>query len=407
LNDGSRPRVLVCATMWWPLSARLAMAFLRHGCDVCALCPPGHPLRFVTGIDSISLYRGSDSATALKAAITAARADLIVPGDDGVVWQLHELHAREPALRPLIEKSLGSADAYPAIRSRGQFLQTAKDLGIRIPSTRTINSEKDLDKLPEGLPAVLKLDGTWGGTGVSIVRSHSEALTAFRALARPVGAATACKRWLVNSDPIALWMWRRRGAARVTVQQFIPGRPANTMFACWQGELLGLVTVEVIASQGATGAATIVRIVNNEQIAEAARLLARKFTLSGFHGLDFILERETGDAYLIELNPRCTQLGHLPLPSQGDLAEALCKMLRNEPDCEIEDPIHGDTVAFFPQAFHWNPKSPYLRSGYHDVPWEHPELVRQLLREPWPERQWLSRLYHWFRPHNREKEVEF
>jgi serine phosphatase RsbU (regulator of sigma subunit) len=31
----------------------------------------------------------------------------------------------------------------------------------------------------------------------------------------------------------------------------------------------------------------------------------------------------TGAAYLIELNPRCTQLGHLRLPGQGDLAGVL------------------------------------------------------------------------------------
>jgi hypothetical protein len=42
------PKVLLVTSNWWPLSARLAMALLRHGCKVAALCPPGHPLRYVT-----------------------------------------------------------------------------------------------------------------------------------------------------------------------------------------------------------------------------------------------------------------------------------------------------------------------------------------------------------------------
>jgi hypothetical protein len=410
LNQGPRPRILVCASMWWPLSARLAMAFVRHGCAVSGLCPPGHPLRFISGIESVYLYKGLDSLGSLESAILAARPDLIVPGDDSVVWQLHALHARNIELQPLIERSLGDKDGYPEIRSRGAFLQVAHELGIRIPSARTVLSEEDIKSWNADTQAVLKLDGTCGGMGVCIARSRAEAAAALRTLSRPIGAGTAWKRWLINRDPVALWVGNRHEKPRVTIQEFIQGRPANAMIACWQGEVVGTIIVEVIASQGATGAATVVRVVRNEEIERAGQLIAAKFKLSGFHGLDFILERETGAPYLIELNPRCTQLGHLRLPSQGDLATTICAKLRDEPQSAAEtvkDSIPGNTVAFFPQAFNWNPKSPYLRSGYHDVPWEEPALVRELLRSSWPERQWLYRAYHSFRPLKREDEVEF
>lgn len=217
----------------------------------------------------------------------------------------------------------------------------------------------------------------------------------------------AWKRFLINRDPFALWAWRRPEAPHVTVQQFIPGRPANTMFVCWQGEVLSTVTVEVVCAQGATGAANVVRLIQNEEIAEAARLVARRFMLNGFHGLDFVLEKGTGIPYLIELNPRCTQLGHLRLPFQGDLAGAFSAKLKGEDLPPEDDPIGGDTVAFFPQAFSWNPRSPYLRHGYHDVPWEEPDLLRELLREPWPDRQLLARIYHRFRPPKQPAEVQF
>jgi ATP-grasp domain len=401
--------VLVCATMWWPLSARLAIAFLRNGCRVSAVCPPGHPLRFVTGIESLYLYRGLRSLGSLTAAILAAQPTLIVPCDDGVVWQLHQIHAENPELQSLIERSLGSKEHFQIIRSRAAFLQAAAELGICVPVTRTVASQADVKDWWADTPAVLKLDGTWGGSGVVIGRSLEETLLAFDRFSQPMGAGMAWKRWLINRDPIALWSWRRREASSVTIQEYVSGRPANAMIACWQGELLATVTVEVLTSQGATGAAIAVRLVKNDEIEQAARLLARVFKLSGFHGLDFIIEHKTGKANLIEINPRCTQLGHLRLPLQGDLAGTISAKLWDEPvpTPQQQDCIHGQTIAFFPQTFNWNPKSVYLRNGKHDVPWEEPELVRELFRDAWPERQWLSRIYHHFRVLKRPEEVNF
>jgi hypothetical protein len=182
------------------------------------------------------------------------------------------------------------------------------------------------------------------------------------------------------------------------------------MIACWQGELLAIVSVEVLTAQGVTGAATAVRLLQNKEMEQTARRLARELMLNGFHGLDFVIEEHTGAAYLIELNPRCTQLGHLRLPPHGDLAGAISANLWKEPestDLDEENFIQEDTIAFFPQTFNWNPKSPYLRSGYHDVPWEEPALLRELLRKSWPERQWLYRIYHYYRPVKQQQEVKF
>jgi len=81
--------------------------------------------------------------------------------------------------------------------------------------------------------------------------------------------------------------------------------------------------------------------------------------------------------------------------------------LKGEPVPEPRDCISGDTVAFFPQAFNWNPKSVYLWRGHHDVPWEEPVLFRELLRDSWPDRQWLSKIYHYFRAPKRQEEVRF
>lgn len=357
-------------------------------------------LRHVRGLSHIYPYRAFRSSASLESAIRKAKPDLIVPCDDRVVWQLHELHARNPDLRPCIEASLGAADGYEILRRRESLLLTAEKLGIRIPYTQRITGEDDIRAwFSQVAPAaVLKLDGSWGGEGVQFAHSEAQAIAAWRELSQPAGLGTALKRTIINRDALALWSWRKQTKPVVTMQRFIQGRPANSMLACWQGELLADASVEVLESQGATGAAFVVRILENEEMHEAGRRLAKELKLTGFFGLDFMIEDATGAAYLIEMNPRCTQLGHLPF-AHGTLAGALVAQLTQQQQKSASSlQLKDGTIAFFPQAILWNPQSPYLHSGYHDIPWEQPQLVRELLLDIWPERQRISRIYHSFRP---------
>jgi hypothetical protein len=162
------------------------------------------------------------------------------------------------------------------------------------------------------------------------------------------------------------------------------------------------VMVEVLWSHGATGAALVVRLIDHSEMAQAACKLAKRLELSGFHGLDFVLEADSGAAYLIELNPRCTQLGHLSIARQGSLAGLLCRKLGvpSLPSTPRKQNIAltpGETIAFFPKAFA-NPTFGYQGKGYQDLPRDQPELMRELMKEDWPDRQWPARLYHFVRP---------
>jgi hypothetical protein len=376
------------------------MAFLQSGCRVAAVCPLGHPLRTVIGMDSISTYRSLNSIGSLKAAIESARPDFIIPCDDGAVWQLHELYARDTELRPLIERSMGSADAYAALESRRQTLQIAVELGIRVPPTWPIETARDFDNPQLEWPAVLKIDGTWGGDGVVHVRDPFHAEQVFPSLFGARRTVLAWKHFLVNRHPLALWLWRRRNGSIVTLQKFISGRQATTMFACWQGEVLASVTVEVLVTNVPGGAATILRLLNNQEIESASRLLARRFKLSGFHGLDFVIDDATQAAYLIEMNPRATQLGHLSVSPEGNLADALSTRLMNRTGSRTTSArqIKNDTIALFPHAWKTDPGNQFLTTGYHDVPWEQPALVRELMRDPWPDRRPLNRILKGLRP---------
>jgi len=386
--------VLLVSSIRWPLTAKLALAFLRHGCNVEAVCPPDHPFSFVSGISKFYPYRGLDSLQSLYEAITQAKPDFVVPCDDGVVWQLHELHRNKPELRPLIERSLGAASGYETVDCRAKLMQIAKELQIRVPQTKEVEDVKDLRRWfsSPGVSGVLKLDRTCGGKGVRFAHSLPEAERALSAMRQPANIATALGRWLLIHDALAFWKWKNHRQPVFTLQQYIKGRPANTMLACRDGKVLAMVTVEVLYAQSSTGTALVVRMIDNDEIKTCAERIAQRLELSGFHGLDFMIEDETGHAYLIELNPRCTQLGHLQTALQGDLVGVFCDSFCNASSVQGR-PIYEETIAFFPEALFSNPECPFLKTSYVDVPWEEPKLVKELMRGDWRDRRLLARLH--------------
>jgi hypothetical protein len=326
---------------------------------------------------------------------------VVVPCDDGVVAQLHALHERDPSLRSLIEHSLGPPESFSAVESRYHFLNTALELGIRVPRMRRVANAGDLAAWHADVSsvAVLKVDGETGGNGVRISHSLDESLAAWQELHAPCGSATAWKRLAIDRDPLALWLRQRHRQREVTVQEFIPGRPANSMLVCRRGELLSMVSVVVVATDGPTGAAMIVRVIQNERMKQAADLVVSRLKLSGFYGLDFIMESVTGVPYLIEMNPRCTQLGHIEFAGEGCLAGVLSAAMRGEPRPLAQNPIRTDKIALFPQALAAGEVCrPHIDASYHDLPSEEPQLMGELMLKSWPQRRWGARLYHAFKP---------
>lgn len=394
----TNPSVLMLAAKWWPLSARLAISLNRHGCRVSAVCPDGHPLTHVSVIDRIHRYAGIFSLPCVRRLIHDAQPDIIIPCDDGVVGQLHAIHRLDPSLRPLIERSLGSPESYPVVRSRYDMLSIAKSLGVRVPETRKVASDRDLHSWHAEVAstAVLKVDGESGGNGVRICTALDDSLSAWRQLRERISYAAACKRFIVDRNPLTLWQRYTAATPEVTVQEFIRGRPANAMMLCRDGEMLAVVSVVVVVAESSVGAATVVRVIDDQRMKFAARSLASRLKLSGFFGLDFMID-ESGEPILIEMNPRCTQLGHFELPEQGSLAGVFSASLRGEPPPKPDRPVRQKTIALFPQALAAGELcTPYIAASYHDVPTEEPRLVRELELPSWPQRQWTSRLYHHF-----------
>ena len=390
--------VLLTATLRWPVAARLAMVFADLGCRVEAVCPRQHPVARIRGIDRVHPHSVLRPLASLRAAIEAATPDLIIPCDDNAALQLTQLYqSAGPAsagLRALLVRSLGTPEACALATVRGRLLALAAQEGIRIPATEVVATSNGLHEwlLQHRLPAVIKIDATWGGQGVAIVHGHDEARRVFDAMAKGPSVLEAVARMLLDRDPTQLLNLLKPERPTVTLQDFIQGTPANRAVACWQGKVLAGTSVAAVETQHLTGPATVVRVIENLEMNDAVARLVARLGLSGLWGVDFVLEESTGAAFLIEMNPRATPICHLPLGPGHDLPAALCAQLSGAPSAWRE-PIEQDVVALFPGEWRRQPASPYLNSAHHDIPWDEPELVRDCVDRPWAERGFIARFW--------------
>lgn len=394
-------RILLTASLRWPLAARLAIAFADLGCHVEALCPRGHPLTLITAARRVHRHRALAPLGSLRDAIAAAIPDLIVPCDDGAALHLDALHRQAGSersgqtLRTLIELSLGAPAACTLATSREALMALASSLGVRHPGTAAIEGPAELAAWigRHGLPAVLKLNRSWGGQGVAIVHTLAEAQAALARLCSPPSLRTLAVRLLLDRDWTPLWNRVTGPDPAVSVQNFIAGTPANRAVACWRGEVLAGTSVEAVETQDATGPATVVRVIDNREMTEAARRLVAHLGLSGFWGFDFVLGANA--ACLIEVNPRATPV--CPLPAGDDLPASLLGALTGQ-SCAIARSVAHEVIALFPGETRRQPDSVHLYSAWHDVPWNEPALVQDCLAKPWAERGWIARLWAWIRP---------
>ena len=375
------------------------MALANAGCTVDAVCPAGHPLRKTKAARHAHAYRGLAPMASIAQAIAVSQPDFIVSGDDLATQHLHRLYAQEQSkgadsqVCALIERSLGNPRSFPIVSARASFMDVAVEQKVRVPATRVV---RNLDELRDwiartGFPVVLKANGTSGGEGVKIVRTLADAERCFAKLQAPPLLARAAKRAIVDHDKTLLLPSIMRRRPVVNAQVFIAGHEATSTFVCWKGTVLASLHFEVINKVSSTGFATVVRLIENSEMAFAVGALARRLDLSGFYGFDFMVEANTGHAYLIEVNPRSTQVGHLSMGSGRDLPAALYAALSGKSVQAHPKFTEKDTVALFPQEWIRDSESPFLRTAYHDVPWDEPALVRDCVSSREKQSAWYSR----------------
>jgi hypothetical protein len=395
ITGSAAPKVLLTATLKWPIVPTLAIGLAKAGCDVSIVCPGGCPLPTICSIRHVFRHRSFNPLKSLLKAVKTVRPQIIIPCDDHAVQHLHELYAHARSMgtsgcefTALIEKSLGSPDSYTIVSSRYDFLRIAREEGLRVPDTEQLNSESDLETWQKrcSYPYVLKADGTCGGYGVRVAHTPEQAEQHFSKLKHYFDFKRVFKRLLINNDPFLLWPWWRGTKSAISVQSYIEGRPANCAIFCWQGRVLAIIGVEVASTVGPTGRASVVRLSDNAEMLHAAERIAARLNLSGFFGLDFMIEKDTNLLWLIEMNPRPARPFHLQLGKGRDLIGALYAQLSAQPARDLKPVTEERMIAYFPDA--WDSNSKFLPSSYHDIPDEDPGLVQKIRQMAQPNLQW-------------------
>jgi hypothetical protein len=372
-------KVLLTTSVAWPSVARLAYGFAAAGCAVDALSPDDAPVAVSRYVSSRFSYRPLSPLVSLRTAMAASRPNLVIGCDDRAVTHLLQLYenAREGEDAPLaatIARSLGRPEIYARMISRHGFMTEARAMGIRVPDTIPVANAAELEEglSALGLPAVLKADGSWGGEGVALVHNRHEARAAYIKLANPPSRLRSVARALRRRDQHYLLSAMAPEPRIISLQQFIQGRPAASAFASWQGEIAGSLYYDVLVAEGTIGPPNVIRRIDDVEMAEASRKVAERFCLSGIHGMDFIRDA-TGAPYLIEINTRPTQGSTLAFGPGHDLPASLAACVA--PVAGMRGAIPNDLVAFFPREWRRDPVSPYLKSAYHDVPWDDPAVL--------------------------------
>ncbi len=362
------------------------------GLRVAAVAPAQHALHRMDAIATTRVCAPRSGFIASVAAAAAAlRPTIIVPGDDRAVRGLHALHgrmAREPGpaagVAAVIRRSLGDPSSFPVAAQKSRFAAFCEEEGLPIPNTVTLRRRSQFHALlaTRSLPQVLKIDGKWGGRGVRIARSSEEAAAAFDDLIEWRGWWSAIRSALEEMSPVPVLDRIRDRAPVLTMQSYVAGTLANRAVYCRDGSVLAGVTVATVRVGEETGPTTVARVIDHPEVASLTQRIVRRLNLSGFIGIDVVLEEGSGRPWLIELNPRPTQICHFAFNRETDMVGALAQELRGTTLRTLprDSAVEGRVVAFYPGEAWRDPSSAYLRAIYHDVPWHEPQFVAAYAR---------------------------
>jgi hypothetical protein len=376
---------------WGP--ARLPAALAAAGLSVAALCPDDNPVaasRHLARHFPLGPSRSAARmAAALGRAVGAWRPRLVVPADEQVVAFLQSLvlpgssraHGLDAAACRLVLESLGRAESFDAMLLKSETLALARRVGVRVPPGGTVATPAAAAALADeiGYPAYLKNSFGWAGQGVRRCDDRAAVAAAMPAPPGRLAPLRAGLRRLLGRD------WYPTGTA-IDLQRAIAGRPAMYCALAWRGALLAGFAGLPQETDGETGPSTVVRLGAHPAMAEAAEAMIRALGATGFIGFDFMIEDGTGQAYLLECNPRPIQVCHLGPRVGVDLAAALAAALAGQaPDPRGREPSGEAVVALFPQLWRQDPARFAACAALADLPWEDPGLLRRMVTEVAPD----------------------
>jgi predicted ATP-grasp superfamily ATP-dependent carboligase len=379
-----RNKVLIVAlnTHWTGIS-RLPYGLLRANLEPFALCPKSSYLaktkylkksiRFPT----FSYSRSKIIYLWIAFSILFFKPDVVIPGDEDALLALQnvgKLFAFVPffgGVSTLIRKSLAPQKFDRLFLSKSEFQEKCKEWGIRTPKNYVVkNSDEAIKKASEmGYPVVLKTDSGYGGTGVFICENKDELRSNLQKIEKVSLFAiikSYCKKMFFASAV--------NNESGISIQQYIHGITGQSPFCAENGEVFAVnPMLKKETYPGRTGPASVSEGYDNNEIEDYVNKVVRELSFTGFASLEYIVDEKSGLPYIIELNPRPTPTSHFDSQmAVYDLCECFYKGM-NGMKIEKKE-FRPYTIAMYPGEKRRDPNSPYLTSGYQDVPLHDPEL---------------------------------
>jgi len=390
--DAAKVTVLVIATHNETLAARISMALADVGFRVAALTPHGDPVRRLRTISNhFEYHTRPPQLKSIVRAIDRSSPDLLVCADDLAVRELQTLHHRTAAsadkarrnISKLIELSLGPATSFPTMSCKSKLLALTEIEGLRSPKTVVTSATRAFEYVPAQLtyPIVVKADQSYGGRCVRFANSDADVRAAVWELQTPTAWPRIFRRLLgrvLRSE--ALRPLRLPLRRTISLQQYIPGHPSNRAVICWKGKVLAGISVEAVEVIHESGPASVLRVIDHSEMTIAAEHMVKRLELSGFVGFDFVLD-SFNQAWMIELNPRVTQICHFRLADGTNLAGSLYTQMTALQPRSTSATISRGLISLFPNEVVRCPSGEYLQTSQHDVPWNEPDLVCSVLNQ--------------------------
>jgi predicted ATP-grasp superfamily ATP-dependent carboligase len=371
--------LLVATATKWLAAARMPSALSRAGFEVALLAPQGSLAERSRYLDKIGFIAANatthDWMFAFAAMVKATSPRLVVPCDDTAVRLLHMLAlSPPPGIKPgiygelcaLVRESLGNPEHFRTSVDKTRLPAAAEALGVRVPSyaiATDVNEAQEFAAI-RGYPVVLKRSHGAAGEWVAIVKDPIE-------LAHTYARFAAAKITDLDGP----------GDASILVQAHIVGAVFSQAMTAWQGTVLAGFVREKLVTHSSLGPATVARCVRMPEIRRFSDQLAIGLGMSGFFGLEYIIDASTGEAYLLEINRRATPATHMGGMIDIDLCAALYSAVNGQPQSGRRDLDPGEEhlITHFPQEWLRDPQSRYLRDFRIDAPWDEPEVMEAML----------------------------
>ena len=371
-----KPCILIVLTRTdWLGTARIPRTLAKAGFEVAVLAPRNSLIEnsgYVSRIGYIEAQTPPlEWLAALLRMVDSCAPRLIVPGDELALRLLFRLVRDPPAALPMAQRtwverlvvaSLGRPEYFATSIDKTLLPAAADAIGVRVPryAIATTADEAVDHAAALGWPVVLKRRMGYSGSGLAFVDAID-------------GVAAEAQR-LLQPEALDLGDYPE---PKLLVQAFVEGPHHSLAVVALDGRLLaGFAWERFVTTRQKGGQTSVLRFVDSPEALEFTERIARHFGMTGFFNLQFIIDKATGGACLLEINRRVVTHTHLGGRVGCDLGEALFAALDGSPAPRPSPQIGADdTITVFPREWLRDPASPYLDRYPVDIPWDEPRLI--------------------------------